>query len=209
MLNRRQFLVGAGRSLGAWLVAPRIAQLIYRMAEEDGEPYLVEVDRPQHVLWVTLGCDDYILSLDHPYIDNPPQLTWKQWLERKSVDVSKPDEIRDFLTEWGWFDPDEGQPWAAPDLNAELPDRLLNNYLDWEWVISDGPEAKAYHYLGGLGLADRKGRGDGLGLLEFVNGPHPGCNCCLVTTRSIAVLGGLQQRLLQLGERVNICTDAI
>jgi len=40
-------------------------------------------------------------------------------------------------------------------------------------------------------------------------GPMPGRNDFLVSTKSVAVLGGLQQRLLQLGERVQIEVDSL
>jgi hypothetical protein len=53
--------------------------------------------------------------------------------------------------------------------------------------MHDGPEALAYHYLINLGLADRKAHGAGLGLLEFVEGPHPGNNSSFVTTKSVAL----------------------
>ena len=52
-----------------------------------------------------------------------------------------------------------------------------------------------------LGLAIRK-------LAAVIaEGTCPGNNSCLVATRSVATLGGLQQRLLQLGQRVGLHVD--
>jgi len=134
-------------------------------------------------------------------------LTWGQWLRRKGVAVSNEKEVRDYITECGLFDPDDEEPWIAPDLNEEVPDQLLQGYLDWEYELHDSPMAKAHRWLWSLELANRKAHGEGLGSLDFIEGPHPGSNATYVTTHSVAVLGGLQQRLLQLGKRVRISMD--
>jgi hypothetical protein len=208
-LSRREFLVGAGKLLGAWLVSPRLSGVISRLAQERVEPYLIEIERPQHVLWATKIYDQYIFTLDCAYTAmQEPQLTWGQWLKRKGVALSNKKEIRESLIEWGCFDPNDEEPWVMPDLNAELPGHLLQSYLDWEYTLHDCPLAKAYRYLWALELADRKAHGEGLGSLDFIEGVCPGNDTTLVTTKSVAVLGGLQQRLLQLGERVSIRVDA-
>lgn len=46
--------------------------------------------------------------------------------------------------------------------------------------------------------------GEPLGELEFTEEPCPGNNAYLVSTKRIETLGGLQQRLLQLGHRVQV-----
>ena len=210
MLNRRQFLVGTGKAAGAWLVGARLARLIVRLAEENGEPYLVEVDSPEVQLWATWAGDEYLFTLGCPYSEmTEPQLTWSDWLERKGVDVSKDKDVREFLADWGWYCPEDGDIFVPPQLDAKLPPELQQNYLDWEYTMHEAPTALAYSYLERLNLADRRARGDGLGVLEFVEGPMPGNNARLVSTRSVELLGGLQQRLLELGERVQINTGII
>jgi hypothetical protein len=42
-----------------------------------------------------------------------------------------------------------------------------------------------------------------------VEGTRPGCNDCLALTRGVAVLGGLQQRLLELGQEVRIVEESV
>jgi hypothetical protein len=206
MKTRREFLLQSGRALGgAWLVGAEVARRILWSATENSEPYLVEVEKPEVELWAENLGDEYVFSLGNSYYDDTtPSLTWRDWLERKDVDVSRETEIRDFLEEWGWYRPEDGEVWVPPDLDDALPEGLLENYLEWEFVMHDSQTAKAFHYLSSLRLANRNARGEPLGALEFVEGACPGNNSCLVTTRRIETLGGLQQRLLQLGERVQL-----
>ncbi len=202
--------MGGSYATGAWLVGARLARLITRLAEENREPYLVDVEHPQYELWATMVCDEYVFTLGCPYTEmTEPQLTWSEWLDRKGVDVLKEKEIREFLEEWGWYCPEDGDIYVPPQLDAKLPPELQQNYLDWEYTMYEAPTALAYSYLQGRNLADRDSNGDGLGVLEFVEGPMPGNNAKLVSTKSVALLGGLQQRLLELGERVRITTDFI
>ncbi len=208
MISRRQFLVAGMRGVGAWLVGAGAARRIVRLAEERGEPYLVEVEDPVQTLWATCVGDDYVFTLGCAYSAmEEPQLTWRQWLERKEVDVSRPEAVRDFLDDWGWYRSDRGELYVPPNLEDRLPDRLQQNYLDWEYTMHDAPTALAYHYLLGFSLADREASGEGLGSLEFVQGPAPGNNASLVSASCVETLGGLQQRLLRLGERVRICVE--
>ncbi len=182
-----------------------VARKILWSATENNEPFLVEVESPQVELWAEYVCDEYVFSLGCSYCNmREPHFTWRDWLERKNVDVSKETDIRDFLEEWGWYCPDDGDLWVEPDLDADLPERLMQNYLDWEFSMHDAPTAQAFRFLSGLELANRQVRGEPLGELEFAEGTCLGNNSCLVTTRSVATLGGLQQRLLELGERVRV-----
>ncbi len=210
MLSRRQFLVDGSCAAGAWLVGARLVRLISRLATENDEPYLVAVDHPQFELWATWFCDEYIFTLGCPYKEMAePQLTWSEWLDRKGVDVSKEKEVREFLEEWGWYCPEDGDIYVPPQLDAKLPPELQQDYSEWEYIMHEAPTALAYSYLQRLDLADREADGEGLGVLEFLEGPFPGNNARLVSTKSVALLGGLQQRLLQLGERVRVNTDII
>ncbi len=209
MLSRRQFLVGGSCATGAWLVGARLAGIITRLAGV-GRPYLINVERPQVQLWANRSCGEYVLTVGCPEREEQqPELSWRQWLEIKGVDVSKPKEIREFLYDWGECTTETGEIYIPTDLEAQVLPSVQGNYLDWEYAMYDSPAARAYHYLMELDLADRLADGEGLGLLEFVEGPRPGENSRYVTTTSVALLGGLQQRLLQLGERVRISTDLV
>ncbi len=204
-LSRRQFVVAGIRGLGAWLVGASAAKKILQLATENDQPYLVEVDDPVCELWANFVEGDYLFTLGCPLDDEKePQLTWRNWLEIKEVDVSSGQAVRQFCEEWGLYHPEAGEPYLAPVLDARLPNDLLQNYLHWEYALHDDPAAQAYHYLSGISLANRRLQGDPLGSLDFVQGPYPGNNSTFVTTSEVETLGGLQQRLLQLGHRVRI-----
>ena len=205
MKTRREFILQGGRALGAWLVGAEVARRILWLATENTEAYLVEVENPQVELWAEYVGDEYLFSLGSSYYAcEEPHLTWRDWLDMKGVDVSRETEIRDYLADWGWYRPEDGELWVPPELDADLPEGLMQNYLEWEYTMHDAPTALAYSYLSGLQLANRQGRGEPLGELEFTEGPCPGNNACLVSTKRIETLGGLQQRLLQLGHRVQV-----
>jgi hypothetical protein len=143
------------RSLGAWLVSAQMARSISRVADERGEPYLVEIDRPKHTLWATKLDGQYVFTLGHSYNTMPdPKLTWREWLELKGVEERKPAEIREFLTDAGFYDPEGGEVWVPPDLDAALAADLLQDYIEPEYAMYDAPTARAYHYLQWLALAE-------------------------------------------------------
>ena len=205
MKTRREFILQGGGALGAWLVGASVARKILRLATENNEPCLVEVDDPKVELWAEEMGGEYVFSLGCSYYSiGQPRLTWRDWLDRKGVDVSDENDIRVYLEDWGWHCPEDGDVWVPPDLDDALPEGLLENYIEWEFVMHDSPTAQAFSYLSGLELANRQGCGDPLGVLHFQEGTCPGNNTCLVTATSVATLGGLQQRLLQLGERVRL-----
>jgi hypothetical protein len=206
MIRRRQFLIEGIGALGAWMVGATAARQILRLSREKREPYLVEVDDPVHELWANWDAGECKFTLDCPYTDmSPPQLTWREWLEQQDdVDIENPAALRDFLEDWGWYVPGGSQVYVPPQLDAKLPDELQDNYECGEWTMLTSPTALAFHYLRELRLADREARGAELGALQFIEGQCPGSNATLVTTSDVEMLGGLQQRLLQLGERVRI-----
>lgn len=205
MKTRRESILQGGGALGAWLVGASVARKILRLATENNEPYLVEVESPQIEFWATNLGHEYVFSLGCSYYAcEQPHLTWRDWLDMKGVDVSNETDIQGYLENWGWYCPEDGELWVAPDLDADLPEGLMQNYIEWEFCMHDSPTAEAFSYLSGLELANRQGRGESLGELEFAEGTCPGNNSCLVTTSSVATLGGLQQRLLQLGQRVQV-----
>ena len=205
MISRREFVVSGGAGLGAWLVGARVVGQILRLARERREPYLITVQDPVHILYANRLRSGYVFTLDCPYAEiRPPKLTWRDWLERKGVTVSNRKEIRDFLEVQGWYQPEEGKRYVQPDLDDALPWDLQENYIDWEYAMYDSPEAQAFTYLIKLPLGDRDTRGEALGELTFLEGLRPGENASLVLTEQIETLGGLQARLLELGQRVQV-----
>lgn len=193
------------RGIGAWLVGGEVAERIVRLARERNQPYLVEVERATRTLWANLCGDRYVFTLDVPYRSiELPRLTWREWLGIKRVDVTKPKEVRDFLVGGGWFPLENGQRFIPPRLDDEASGAAHQDYLYKEFVMYDAPTAQAFSYLDGLALTERDGSGEALGCLTFEEGTCPGNDSSLVSTRQIETLGGLQQRLLQLGQNVRL-----
>jgi hypothetical protein len=82
----------------------------------------------------------------------------------------------------------------------------LDNWLEWDYSLRDGPEARAYRYLEDLPLDDGKERGAGtqLGDLRFIEGDRPGSNFTYVEAPDHATLACLQHRLNELDKNVRI-----
>lgn len=205
MLSRREFVVAGFEILGAWLVAPAVAGQIVRLAKEERKPYLVEVHDAERELWASWTEGRYVFSLDVPYGQiEVPELTWDDWLELKGADGCDPEQVRECLTRFGCYQPEGGTPYVPPNREAKVPDWLQQEYVEWEYAMYDSPTALAYQYLNNLDLANREATGAALGSLDFVEGPSIGNNESLVYARSVETLGGLQQRLIEIGELVQV-----
>jgi hypothetical protein len=200
VLSRRRFLINGG-ALGAWAIAGELAGRIARLARESNQPYLVEIERPVVELWANCTADGYLFTLGCPGVGiKEPEWTWGEWLQLQDVDISSREAVQDFMREWGC---DEDSAWARPRLEDKLPPLLHQQYIQGQYAMLHSPYARAYHYLHGRGLANAEGRGKGNGFLEFVSSKGaPFDNECWVEAESVETLGGLQQRLLELGEKV-------
>jgi hypothetical protein len=205
VITRREFLVRGCAGLGAWLIGADIAQRIVRAARENNRPHLVEVTDPDCILYANDLGDEYLFTLGQPYSEEV-ELTWRDWLERKGVDVSSRKEIREYFFSEGLWNPDFGERFKAPKLDAQVSSDILQEYLEEDYLLYDAPATQAYQFLIDLDLDNHRAQGRPLGKLHFIDGPCPGNNAYLVTTKSVETIGGLQQRLLQLGHLVEIRT---
>jgi hypothetical protein len=206
MIKRRDFLVRGLIGLGAWSVPGPTAQLIERLARERNEPYLVKVSAPKVVLYAHPEEPDYGLQLSlgrSLYDDDPEPITWEYWCEVNGVDPRKPRELRQALIDQDLLDPEDR--FARPSLSDIVPPEVFDHYVDNYWLRNDSASARAFDYLSTLELGCRHpGDSAPLGELIFDDGPGMGNDSLLVYARDVATLAGLQQRLLQLGEEVEI-----
>lgn len=212
MMTRRHFLLGASSSLIGWMVEPAIARQIIHAAEEYGEMLTVPLVKPKHFLWFNES--EEIFSLDTPRsCMTMPELTWRDWFNVRGVKPHRQEQAKEAIREYGFQhlltdSEDEEAPFPMPDLDAVVPDEVWMHYIEWDYSIYDSPEARALDYLECLDLGEGlRCRGEGLGKISFVHGANPGSNFCYATASGIEALSGLQQRLIQLGEEVEVRID--
>lgn len=205
-ISRRRFLANAAAGLGGWLVSPSIAQQILVAFHEHGTILPVEVRSRWQVreLFASPQSGNYVITEGPPLLDvDQIWPTWSDFLEGRGVDSYDPAQVREWMTEYGYYDPDFDEEYEPPNLEAPIDNDLFyNSYLEYDYV---SPEQLAFDYLGRLPLECDTVRGPSeWGGLTFYSGPGPGSNYTGVHADNLAVISGLQQRLLQLGEETTI-----
>jgi hypothetical protein len=193
-------------ALGAWLVGADVAQRIVRLGREQRRPYLVEVERPDVLLWANEYSSGFSLTLGVPEGESTlEELTWEDWFGIRGVDYRDRKEVREHLIEFGCFDPADGLPFRLPHLKARIPEGLQQYYLEYDYGQEKSSAGRAFNYLANLDLASRRAAtSEPLGGLRFYDGCCPGNDAYLVLLDNVESIGGLQQRLLELGEKVAI-----
>lgn len=205
-ISRRRFLANAAAGMGGWLVSPSIAQQILVAFHEHGTILPVEVE-PRwsgRELYASPQSGDYVITEGYPLMDvDQIWPTWSEYLEGRGVNSDDPAQVREWMTEYGYFDPDFDDEYEPPDLEALIDNNTFyDSYLEYDYV---SPEQLAFNYLGRLPLACDAIHGPSeWGGLKFYCGPCPGSNYMGVHADNLAVISGLQQRLLQLGEGTTI-----
>ncbi len=92
-----------------------------------------------------------------------------------------------------------------PNLDADIPDKLMEHYMEWDFIMSDSASAEGFHYLSmlDLGPSTPLAGAESLGELDFIDGASPGNDSRIVLADGVESLSCLQQRLLYL----NISSD--
>jgi hypothetical protein len=205
MQTRRQFLLHGVHGLGAWLIASRLASTIERHLKEQGDPYLIPVQKPSTIIVASSWGSDYSLTIEPPDDFEPEKLTWEQWLQNESIDSDNLQQVREHFIYNGLFDPDDDEEFEIPDLSDFIEDQLQEQHDEWMGERHDSPGARAYHYLSELPLGNRKPSGTtAFGELRFYDGICPGNDGLAVIAKNAATISYLQHRLIQLGEDVEI-----
>ncbi len=207
MLTRRQFILEAGAALGAWLVGAEAAQRIIHLGREQRRPYLVEVEHPEAVLWANRDGDEYRLTLAVPESVGYEfeHITWEDWFRIRGVNYHDAKQLREHLVEFNYFRPEDEEPFVRPRLRDKVPPRLQEYYIENDLGPRHSPSGEAFHYLARFHLANNQpDASDPLGSLDFYDGLRPFDDSYLVVARNVETLGGLQQRLFELGQNVAI-----
>jgi hypothetical protein len=193
MVNRREFLIRCGETTGAWLLGDELAQRIVQHQSSQGRPLLVDFENPDRVLFA-YDAAMLQLSLDKPmHDDEPPKPTWREFF-----DIFQGDDLGDPAV------------YDNPDLDATISDEAQFRFQEYHWDRFESATAQAYNYLISIPLSNHDPTGaDPLGALWFQDGPTPGNDSKIVIADSLESLSCLQQRLLELGEKVAIVVGGV
>jgi hypothetical protein len=183
-ISRRQFLINtAGAAIGAILPDFYIRALQYFEVHESA--LLIPPDRVSQDL-VVANINDYDeLFLGDPW-EEPPSMTWREFLTRYCpAELDSPGDYFELLP---------GQ------LDEEAEFELVAD----NWLLHDGPSARAYQYLESLDLRLQDYTRNTQHGLDFIRASNMVSEWPVVRPRSEVSLSLLQQRLndLQTGVRV-------
>ena len=191
MLDRRNFLIGAGGLLTASFVRKATA-----FSRKVGEPLVLPVARkPEETLYVWVDYDGYgkwRVSLGPNQLEAPPPPTWREHLRSLGHRLESEADVERICIQEGV---------ETQDLDARV------DGFWWEdmWDNFTGPAAKAYHLLKTLDLGDvdSKLRQDGEIIFE-VSGGGPGNTYIWVELRDDLTVSLLQARLIELNLPINV-----
>jgi len=188
MITRRTFLkastsAAAGLILPSWLVKAEN----YINIEE--KPFLEFPDVPETVIYAVGDGADYYLSLGKP-LDNAPLMTWRELFHT-------------------WYSCDSFEDYFGTDDPEVLKNYNLDDFAsEWEvwdyWVAQGSEYARAHDFLKAYNLGFDFRDEDGIGEIEFVEGPCPGNDSKFVTVPDHLSLSLLQKRLNQIDGTVKL-----
>ena len=200
-MNRRDFLSLCGLAAGSCIIPVRLARAIRDTCVLGGQSYFVNAPAAGSVLYAVQNTfHEFTFRLGEEV--SPP--TWREYLEEsQGIDPRDPEAVKVWQREQLCCEPGEEEEIAFDD---RIDGWALDQWLEWDYSLRDGPEAQAYRYLEDLPLDDGKERGAGrpLGDLRFIEGDRPGSNFTYVQAPDHATLACLQHRLNELGEGIRI-----
>jgi len=200
-MNRRDFLSLCGLAAGSCIIPVRLARAIRDTCVLGGQPYFVNAPASGNVLYAVQNTfSEFTFRLGEEV--SPP--TWREYLEEsQGVDPDDPEAVKVWQREQLCCEPGEEEEIA---LDEQIDGWALDQWMEWDYSLRDGPEARAYRYLEDLPLDDGKERGAGtrLGDLRFIEGDRPGSNFTYVEAPDHATLACLQHRLNELGTNIRI-----
>ena len=203
--NRRQSLLEGFSAVGAWAVAPDLVRRLTAATSENAAQLVEDVRAPREILYAwDQGYGGYRFSLCQPGKDYyHVTLTWREWFEKQGVDPLCEKQRVEWAIETKRIEPGEAFP--CPELDESVPDDIIVWYPEWDWPLNDCPEARAFDYLQSIDLApDSPGKSTPLGQLYFEQGTSPGLNDTQACADSEKTVIGVHNRLLELGERVEL-----
>ena len=199
-MNRRDFLSLCGLAAGSCIIPVRLARAIRDTCVLGGQPYFINAPASGSVLYAVQNTsNDFTFRLGGEV--SPP--TWREYLkESQGIDPLDPEAVKDWQREQLCCEPGEEEEIA---LDNQIDGFALDQWLEWDYSLMDGPEAQAFRYLEDLPLDDgKKTGGRPLGNLRFIEGDHPGSNFTYVKAPDHATLACLQHRLNELATGIRI-----
>jgi len=193
MITRRTFLqasaaAAAGLILPSWLVQAE------NYIDIEARPFLESPTRSESTIYAVNDGNDYYLALGKP-LDDVPKMTWRElFASRFSCDS--------FEEYFGTDDPEELKGYHLDDLAPE--------YEVWDYWIAEGCEyAQAHDFLKTYDLGFDFNRENGIGEIDFVEGPCPGNDSKFVTVPDHLSLSLLQKRLNQIDGTIKVALHSL
>jgi len=186
-VTRRQFLLSTtGASVGA--IIPSFYFRALEFLEQFGEPLLVAPACVSQDLCVLDVCGEYTeLCLGDPFAE-PPRMTYREYITRY-----EPESLDNFEENWGI---------ERCDLDSEIDE---DQVMD-QWLLRDGPAARAYYLLESLDLGQALKGPNAIGGLDFVEESNMVWTWRYASPHNEVTLSLLQQRLNDLGTGIRVVT---
>jgi hypothetical protein len=185
-VTRRQFLLStAGAAVGA--IIPSFYHQALEFLERFGEPLLTAPARPTQDLCV-LDLGEHIeLCLGDPFA-GPPSMTYREFITR--YEPEQMDRLEDY---WGI---------EERDLDRDID----QDYVMDQWLLHDGPAARAYYLLDSLDLGNALSGPGAVGGIDFREESNMVWTWRYATPKDEVSLSLLQQRLNDLGTGIRVVT---
>jgi hypothetical protein len=178
LISRRTFLkatVGVAESL----IVPSWLERVENFIEAEERPYLERPGREEQTLYaIDWGGSEYQFALGDPWAESNTDITWEEYLARFSK--------RSFED---YFESDNPNDWPNPT------DKVNLHTVIEAWVWHESPNGKAFQFLRELNLAPEFKDDNGVGQIDFIDGPCPGNDSPLVTAPDYFSMILLQKRL--------------
>jgi hypothetical protein len=181
MITRRTFLIASAFAssrliLPSWLIKAEN----YINIEE--KPFLETPNVTETIIYALDDGEGYYLSFGKPVCDPPPMIWQQLFFQAFGCDSFEE-----------YFDPDDPVKWTGNGLD------------DWGFMIAQGSQyAKAHNFLNAYDLGfDFKDK-EGIGEIDFAQGPCPGIISEYVTVPDNLSLSLLQKRLNQIDGTVQV-----
>jgi hypothetical protein len=201
-ISRRSFLIGGSLAATAALASFYVGQV-----EEFGNLILREPPDYDRVLYADES-RGFLLSLDYTYDDatdafpGRAYMTWRDYMVWKGL-VSAPDKLS-----LSTFKLARNEYGITP---KQLDEAIDQERMEEAWKFYLGPEAETYFYLEGLDLLEGRPEDQAThnalstvhddGDLCFSHDYQQGCSVHCSDLTSVALL---QEKLIELGERVKV-----